>query len=98
VQESFTRPVSGSLASVLRLFKQAVTKRARDVGAHHGVPLLIWQRNYYEHVIRNEVELGRIREYIATNVLRWACDRYNPDRGVLVRDETDNLVPWEDQT
>ena len=96
--ERFARPVSGSLASVLRLFKQAVTKRARDVGARHGVPLQIWQRNYYEHIIRNEVELGRIREYIATNVLRWACDRYNPDCGVLVRNEADELAPWGDQT
>ncbi len=112
VLEQFGRAVSGSLATVIRLFKQAVTKRARalrvgahhgvpdvaDVGARHGVPLQIWQRNYYEHIIRDGGELGKIREYIATNPLRWACDRYNPERGVLARDEAGGLVPWKDQT
>lgn len=99
VLEEFARPVSGSLATVIRLFKQAVTKRARAlrVGARHGVPLQIWQRDYYEHIIHDGGELGKIREYIAGNPLRWACDRYNPERGVLVRDEAGGLVPWEDQ-
>ena len=36
-----------------------------------------WQRNYYEHVIRNESELNRIREYIASNPLKWQFDREN---------------------
>ena len=131
VREQFSRPVSGSLASILRLFKQAVAKRAREVGAHdvrarhgvplqqfrrpdvrprdgvppqpdvgarHGVPVQIWQRNYYEHIIRNPDELEKIREYIRTNPLQWACDRYNPNRGVLVRAEAGNLVLWKDQT
>jgi hypothetical protein len=40
----------------------------------------VWQRNYYEHVIRNERELERIREYVATNPLKWALDRENPQR------------------
>jgi len=43
-----------------------------------GVPP--WQRNYYEHVIRNEEELQRIREYIQTNPLRWELDQENPAR------------------
>jgi len=38
----------------------------------------IWQRNYYEHVIRNEVELEQIREYIVNNPLRWSEDEENP--------------------
>ncbi len=40
----------------------------------------LWQRNYYEHIIRNEDALHRIREYIQTNPLRWALDRENPRR------------------
>jgi hypothetical protein len=40
----------------------------------------LWQRNYYDHVIRNERELDKEREYIATNPLRWALDRENPQR------------------
>ncbi len=38
----------------------------------------LWQRNYYEHVIRNEGELFRIRDYIQNNPLKWDLDRENP--------------------
>ena len=36
-----------------------------------------WQRNYYEHIIRNESELNRIREYIKNNPIQWEFDRNN---------------------
>ena len=39
----------------------------------------LWQRNYYEHVIRNESELNRAREYIVNNPMLWKSDRENPD-------------------
>ncbi len=39
----------------------------------------VWQRNYYEHIIRNENELNRIREYIINNPKKWEFDRDNPD-------------------
>jgi REP element-mobilizing transposase RayT len=39
-----------------------------------------WQRNYYEHIIRNEEELAKIREYIQNNPLKWSLDRENPER------------------
>lgn len=42
----------------------------RDVSA--------WQINYYEHIVRDERDLGRIREYIAANPFRWEYDRENP--------------------
>jgi REP element-mobilizing transposase RayT len=38
----------------------------------------LWQRNYYEHVIRNEDSLNRIRQYIVDNPAQWICDRENP--------------------
>ena len=38
----------------------------------------LWQRNYFEHVIRNEASLERIRQYITDNPARWALDRENP--------------------
>ena len=37
----------------------------------------LWQRNYYEHIIRNDEELNRIREYIMYNPRRWQFDRDN---------------------
>ena len=39
----------------------------------------IWQRNYFEHVIRNEQSLNRIRQYILDNPARWEFDRENPE-------------------
>jgi REP element-mobilizing transposase RayT len=44
-----------------------------------GNPL--WQRSFYDRVIRNETELRLLRQYIAENPLRWALDRENPSRG-----------------
>ncbi len=38
----------------------------------------VWQRNYWEHVIRDEDDLRRINEYITNNVLRWQSDEENP--------------------
>ncbi len=40
----------------------------------------LWQRNYYEHIIRNKDDLNAIREYIAMNPMRWAEDEENPIR------------------
>lgn len=39
----------------------------------------LWQRNYYEHIIRDDADLARIRAYIAANPLRWKEDRLHPD-------------------
>ena len=39
---------------------------------------MIWQRNYYERIIRNDRELDAVRAYIANNPLAWALDRENP--------------------
>jgi REP element-mobilizing transposase RayT len=41
----------------------------------------LWQRNYYEHVIRGEADLARIRNYIETNPARWDTDRLRPTAG-----------------
>jgi len=90
--EQFGKPRPGSLATILRLFKQAVTRQVQ-AGESRAAPL--WQRNYYEHIIRSPAELERIRAYIRQNPLRWACDRYNPEQGVLVKDASGKLMPWE---
>ena len=39
----------------------------------------MWQRNYYEHIIRNENDLNEIREYIKNNPQMWDRDRNNPE-------------------
>jgi REP-associated tyrosine transposase len=38
----------------------------------------VWQRDYYERVIRNEAELFKVRQYVANNPLQWALDAENP--------------------
>lgn len=48
-----------------------------NVGARHAVPLqnsIVWQRNYYEHIIRNDEELNKIRQYIMYNPKNWEMD------------------------
>ena len=55
-----------------------------------------WQRNYYDHVIRDHDELEKIRDYIRKNPLMWTMDRYNPENPVLVMDDTGALVPWDE--
>lgn len=47
------------------------------VGANHDSPLCVFQRNYYEHIIRNEEEYQHIRHYIKTNPQNWDDDRNN---------------------
>lgn len=69
-------PAPGSVAAIVGQFKSLVTKRMNESPGTPGTR--VWQRNYYEHVIRDEVALDRIRQYIADNPARWAFDRENP--------------------
>ena len=63
---------SGSLGAIVGQFKSTVTRRARVQNLISNSPL--WQRNFYEHVIRNEESLNDIRKYIAFNPARWQED------------------------
>ena len=69
-------PGKGTFAVVVRTYKAAVTTLAR----RNHLADAVWQRNYYEHVIRTEAELQAIREYIAQNPLAWEHDEENPGR------------------
>lgn len=67
-------PHWNTLAVVVRTYKAAVTSMSRRL-LHTE---FAWQRNYYEHVIRNEHELNRIRQYIIDNPQQWDYDKLNP--------------------
>ena len=70
-----------SLPDVVHRFKSLTTARYRQAVRNQGWPPFngrLWQRNYYEHVIRDEEELDRARKYIAENPLRWDQDPENP--------------------
>jgi putative transposase len=64
------------LGRLIGAFKTISTKHINLIHKISGVPL--WQRNFYEHVIRDDHSLNRIRDYIVTNPLRWDLDRENP--------------------
>jgi putative transposase len=67
---------SQTLGAIIRGFKGASTKL---INVHRGTPgSPLWQRNYYEHIIRNERSMDNIRQYIDGNPLRWAEDKENP--------------------
>lgn len=80
---------SQSVGSIVRGLKSATTTLINSARNSRGAP--VWQRNYYEHVIRNESELTRIREYIANNPHQWALDRENPQKGVYLYAPTDGI-------
>jgi len=65
-----------TLGSIIAGFKSIVTHRINSLRKTHLTP--IWQRNYYEHVIRNEDDLDRIRQYIIDNPSKWDEDESNP--------------------
>ena len=64
-----------SLGSIIGQFKSQCTKRIRKL--LNKPNLSVWQRNYYEHIIRNDRELERIQKYIRLNPLSWHHDRYH---------------------
>jgi len=68
-----------TLSKIIGRFKMLTAKRINEIRQSPGVP--VWQRNYYEHVIRNEDDYGKIAEYIADNPRRWAEDALHPDAG-----------------
>lgn len=76
-------PAAASLPGIMHWYKTHTTvdylAGVRDLGWARFEGRL-WQRSYYDHVIRNQKELERIREYIANNPLRWKIDRENPAR------------------
>jgi len=74
-------PKSASLGAIVSQFKSRVTKRLWKIPALKNTP--IWQRNYYEHIIRNEPEMDRITRYIASNPARWNDDDENPNRAAV---------------
>ena len=64
----------GSLGAIVRSYKSAVSYRINK--EHYATG--IWQRNYYEHIIRNETDLRNKTEYIEANPLLWEQDAENP--------------------
>ena len=76
--ECFGKPVSGSLLTIIRSYKSAVTKQINAI--HNTAGKRLWKRNYYEHIIHNESDLNRVREYIMYNPAQWEEDEYYEEK------------------
>jgi putative transposase len=70
--------IAATLGDVIRAFKSISAIAVNRIRSTNGQPL--WQRNYFERVIRDADELARIRQYIADNPANWNIDDENPQR------------------
>ncbi|MCX7839650.1 MAG: transposase [Anaerolineae bacterium] len=69
---------SRSLGAIIGNYKSVTARRINTIRHTSGAP--VWQRNYWEHIIRDENEMNRIREYIINNPANWGTDNQNPAR------------------
>jgi putative transposase len=69
------------LPEIVRALKTFSSRRINELRGTRGTR--VWQRGYYERVVRSEEELNRIREYVSANPERWLEDRYHPSRGAV---------------
>ena len=64
-----------ALGWVINSYKGAVTTRIRQ---QSSPDMKVWQSRYYDHIVRDEADLDRIREYVQNNPLAWSADRFHP--------------------
>ena len=89
----------GTVGRVIQAFKSISTHEYINGVKHKNwtpFPGKLWQRNYYEHIIRDDESLKRIRAYIINNPLQWAYDREN-SAGALLATPNDDAVPNVDE-
>jgi len=82
------------LPRIIQWFKTMTTNEYIHMVKQNELPPFnkkLWQRGYYEHVIRNEDKLNSIREYVEINPLRWHLDGENPERTGLSPDEEEEI-------
>lgn len=71
-ERKFASPVKNSLSMVVNHYKGSVTREIRK----NGYGGFSWQSRFYDHVIRNEESLAKIRNYIRSNPQNWSRDKY----------------------
>lgn len=75
-ERTFGGAIAGSVSTIMQQFKSMVTKRINRLRDTPSAP--VWQRNFYERVVRTRDELERIRTYIRRNPPKWGEDRIHP--------------------
>jgi len=64
------------LSNIIGAFKTTAATRVNKLRGLVGIP--VWQKSFYDRIVRNDLELARIQEYIRNNPVKWAEDRDNP--------------------
>ncbi len=80
------------LSEIVRGLKTFSARRINQMRYLTGVS--VWQRGYYEHIIRNEESLGAIRQYIINNPLLWGKDELYPDNAVKINESSSLSIEW----
>lgn len=76
-RNEYQKIIPGSIGSIIRGFKAGVTKWAKENINRKK----IWHRNFYEHIIRNDQSLYKIRNYIKNNPISWEEDMFHKNKG-----------------
>jgi len=75
-------PTAGTIGNIIGAYKSLTTNAYIDGVKQSGWQRFnkkIWQRNYWEHIVRDEQEYGRIAQYVIANPLKWGMDKLNND-------------------
>jgi putative transposase len=86
--EQFGKSTPNSIPTIVKLFNSTVTKQINILRNTPAQP--VWQRNYFERVIRNDKKLFNIRQYIINNPLKWELDNDNPINWKIQNDRKNN--------
>jgi putative transposase len=81
-------PTTATLSEIVGVFKSFSSRRIHTTNA--SAPKKIWQRGFYEHIVRNSHECEGIKRYILQNPARWEFDRENPQA-----QNVEDLDAWE---
>lgn len=82
---------TGSLGRIIQAFKSITTHEYTINVKQNGwkpFPGKLWHRNYWEHIVRDENELNRIRQYIQNNPVKWQLDKLNYKNGNIAKEDS----------
>jgi len=91
----FGKPQPGTLSTIIGAIKSAITRDVNKQGIGPGGTL--WQGRFFEHVIRNDKSLEKIREYIYNNPRNWLDDDENPNRKLNARLKASSVMVWREE-
>lgn len=89
-ERKFGQPIRGSLSSIIGAYKAGVTFKIRSARIRNEEPL--WQSRFYDHIIRGDLELFMVQQYIRLNLLFWEFDVDNPNGSSTSFEEFEKML------